>query len=289
MKLLITGIAGFVGSRLAEVALKRGFEVKGISRKEIDLTNSKAVSDLLLHWRPDAILHVAARLPRTPNEEAEIFLDDNIRASLNVLHYAKEAGVKQVVLSSTMSVYDSPPIYLPVDEKHPAELSNPYGMSKRALEIYAKLYASDKMRVTILRYSGIYGKGQKSGAIPAFIGRCLKNEPIYLESEGKPTSDYVWIENVVEANLLALKAPLTSNYEIFNIGSGVELSVLSLAEMIRSFCSSNSQISFSDKSSPRNFRFYFDVTKAKQHLGYAPTSPETALKNCIQQWRERPW
>lgn len=306
MRVLITGVLGFVGSQLAAAATTHGYEVIGVARwndesrlhlrnmslrlhlEQADLACQDAVSSVLHRWRPDAILHVAARIPYSQDEDAFTFFEDNIRATLNVLHYAQEAEVKHVVYSSTMSVYGTPE-YLPVDEQHPLEPTTAYGISKLGGELYGKLYASNGLCVTVLRYSGIYGQGHKSGAVSTFITRCLGNEPIMLHSGGRPSNDYVWVEDVVRANLLALHLTTPPAFQVFNIGSGVELPVGTLADVIRCLCHSKSEIRLSEESSPRDFRFAYNISKARAMLGFSPTDPKVALQRCIQQWEMEEW
>lgn len=199
MKLFITGASGFVGSRLVDVARHRAFEVVPVTRRELELTDSGAVLNMISNAAPDVILHTAARIPRAAGENALTFFDDNVHSTLNIMHAAQKVGVKHVVLSSSMSVYEKPPQYLPVNEEHPIVSDNAYGVSKYVAELFAKMCVSTSMSVTVLRYSGVYGQGQKSGAIPAFIDRCLRGEPIHLDSQGMPSSDYVWVEDVVES------------------------------------------------------------------------------------------
>lgn len=296
MKLLVTGAAGFVGARLITAARAAGHEVTGVRRRSpgadetmatpplatCDLSHRAAVSALLDAVRPDAILHAAARIPTRAGEDAFQFFDDNVRATLNVLHAAKETGVAHLVLSSTMSVYGDP-AYLPVDERHPTNPSSAYGLSKLEGELYGRFYAADGLAVTALRYSGVFGPGQRGGAIPTFITRCQRNEPLSLHARGRPSSDYVWVEDVAQANLLALARQPAVGFAAYNIGAGVELSVAALAETIRGLCDSRSEIRLEETGSARDFRFAYDVTQAKTELGYAPTPIETALRAFIRE------
>lgn len=301
MRLLITGALGFVGSHLTSAARALGHEVIAVSRpgntarqllsgmdlpvhqEQANLANRDMVSNLLKRWKPEVIFHVAARIPRGQGEDAFIFFNDNVQAALNIFHHARESGVRHVVYSSTMSVYGVPR-YLPVNEEHPTQPGAAYGLSKLEGELYGELYADlRRLRVTVLRYSGIYGQGQKSGAIPTFIVRCLQNAPIKLHSRGRPSSDYVWVEDVVQANFLALHLATSPGFQVFNIGSGVELSLGELARLIRRLCRSNSEIHLDDESSFRDFRFAYDIIKARTVLGFSPTSPEIALQQCIRQ------
>jgi UDP-glucose 4-epimerase len=308
MKLLITGAAGFVGARLVSAAQAAGHEGVGVVRRaeapldsspahrdeegargasfvreECDLSDRAAVSALLGKLCPEAILHAAARIPTSGGEDAYKFFDDNVRATLNVLHEARASGVAHVVLSSTMSVYGDP-TYLPVDERHPTLPTSAYGLSKLEGELYGRLYAvPDGLRATALRYSGVFGLGQRAGAIPTFITRCQRNEPLSLHAGGRPSSDYVWVDDVAQANLLALTRNSGPPFAVYNIGSGVETSVATLAELIRRLCDSRSEIRREDTASPRDFRFAYNVTRARAELGYSPTPLEDALRAYIRQ------
>jgi UDP-glucose 4-epimerase len=307
MKLLITGAAGFVGARLVVAACAAGHDVVGVVRRAAapvsvsaregdeaaiasqsfacatcDLSDRAAVSALFASVRPDAILHAAARIPARAGEDAYHFFDDNVRATLNALHSAKEVGVSHFVLSSTMQVYGDP-TYLPVDERHPTVPVSAYGLSKLEGELYGRLYAVDGPRVTALRYSGVFGLGQRAGAVPTFITRCQRNEPLSLHAGGRPSSDYVWVDDVAQANLLALARSNAPSFAAYNIGGGVETSVATLAELVRQLCDSRSEIRRDETASLRDFRFAYDVTAARADLGYSPTPLKDALLAYIRQ------
>jgi UDP-glucose 4-epimerase len=247
-----------------------------------ELSDRDATSALLSAIRPEVVLHSAARIPTRGGEDAYRFFDDNVRATLNVLSAAKAVGVKNCVFSSSMSVYGNP-TYLPVDERHPTIPATAYGLSKVEGEMYARLYAEEEggPRVTVLRYSGVFGEGQKAGAVPTFIARCARSEPLTLHAGGRPSSDYVWVEDVARANLLALSRQGGGPFAVFNIGSGVETSVATLAELIRELSASRSEIHRSDEASVRDFRFAYDISRARTDLCFAPTPLGVALKACV--------
>jgi len=292
MKILVTGAAGFLGRHLAAGAASYGqviAVVRGSSDisgafviERVDLCDRGAVRLLFERWRPDVVLHAAARVAQSTKEDIYTFFDDNVRATINIYHYAQVAGTRRVVFSSSMSVYGRPKA-LPVNEDHLVDPSTPYALSKIQGEHVGRFYAAGGLQTTVLRYSGIFGTGQHFGAVPTFITRCLRNDHLVLTAGGRPSSDFVWVQDVVRANLLTLQYDQPRSFEVLNIGSGTELTVAQLASMIRDLCGSRSAIQLSDDDSPRDFRFSYDISKAREQLGYAPTSVRTALETCISQ------
>lgn len=294
MKLLVTGAAGFLGKHLATAAKQLG-QVIAVRRTKTaasgedvvaaDLADPDQVRSLFERWRPDVVLHAAARIPQSPLEDIYTFFDDNVRATVNIYHSALATGVRRIVLSSSMSVY-GPPQFLPVTEDHPVMPDMPYSLSKIQAELTGRCFAESGLETTVLRYSGVFGEGQRSGAVPAFITRCLQDAPLTLNARGRPSSDFVWAPDVVQANLLAVQYLQDRKFEVMNIGSGVELTVFELAEKIRDLCESHSVIEPVEGPSPRNFRFAYDIARARTKLGFVPTSMEAALGECIKQKRE---
>jgi UDP-glucose 4-epimerase len=297
LRVLVTGAAGFVGKHLAEAAAM-WWETTAVHRTAGEnLQNNTAVADLsrrsevqalLEKHRPEVILHAAARIPQAPPEDLYAFFDDNVRATANLYHAALATGVRRIVFSSSMSVY-GPPQSLPVSEDHPLVPDLPYALSKIQAELIGQHFACSGLETTVLRYSGIFGLGQRSGAVPAFISRCLRDEQITVNALGRPSSDFVWIQDVVQANLRAAQYSQATQFEVMNIGSGVELTILQLAEKVRDLCGSRSAIGKAEGSSPRDFRFYYDIGKARRELGFSPASPDAALTKCIEEKRMGLW
>lgn len=295
MKILLTGANGFLGKHLAQAAIPLG-QVIAVVRtgpgmidrctvERTDLSNPEEVRSLFERWHPDVVLHTAARIPQSPNDDIYTFFDDNVRATVNIYHCALLAGVRRIVFSSSMSVYGRPQS-LPVDEDHPVVPDTPYALSKIQAELIGRCYAESGLETTVLRYSGIFGAGQRSGAVPAFIARCLQDAPLTLNAGGRPSSDFVWVQDVVQANLLALQYSQKSSFEVMNIGSEVELTIGQLAGMIHDLCQSRSVIETVDDCSPRDFRFSYNIGRARERLGFIPTPMNAALKECIRQKQE---
>lgn len=298
MNILATGAAGLLGKHLTKAAARLG-QVIAVARGGVEisgdcvveranLANLEEVRGVFERWRPDVVLHAAARIPQSGSEALPTFFDDNVRATVNIYHCALLTGVRRIVFSSSMSVYGRPQS-LPVSEDHPAVPDTPYALSKIQAELTGRCYAEFGIETTVLRYSGIFGAGQRSGAVPAFIARCLQNDSLILNAGGRPSSDFVWVQDVVQANLLALQYSQAHNFEVMNIGSGVELTVGQLAGMIRDLCGSRSAIEVVEDHSPRDFRFSYNIGRARERLGFAPTAVDVALKECIRQKQEGRW
>jgi len=169
-----------------------------------------------------------------------------------------------------MAVFDDS-LYLPVAEKHAKVPNNFYGMSKLLAEIYCGEYARfHGMTTVILRYSTVYGPRQYDGeVIPVFISNALNGEALRVHGVGKATSDFVYVRDIVNANILAATKETVPGDD-FNIGSGEETSIEDLAYAIKGVIPEAS-ITYTPDKSPNTKRFVFDISKARDVLGYKPT------------------
>jgi len=131
------------------------------------------------------------------------------------------------------------------------------------------------MNIVMLRYSGAYGRGEReSNAIPTFSNQALDNRPVTIDGDGTQTSDFVYIDDVIQGTLLAWEK---NKPGVYNIGSGEELSVRELAERIINISNSKSEVALSGKATERPFAFFLDVTKSQEALGYSPRSLDEGL------------
>jgi len=294
VNVLVTGATGFVGSHLCRELIQRGYCVVALSRtgrtqniesllpqKEFDLQigdirDVSMLRNMMRNKRIKAIFHLAAWVPDNGNlADPFMCFDVNARGTLNVLNAAYLSDVDVFIYSSSMSVYSEPPEYLPVDEDHPARPSTIYGVSKLEGELYCQLY-SKTMNITVLRYSGVYGPGEReSDAIPAFIKQALDNRPITINGDGTQTSDFAWVEDIVQGSLSALEK---NKPGVYNIGSGEEISVNDLAKRIINYTNPKSEIVLTGEDSERSFPFILDITKARRTFGYSPRSFDEGLR-----------
>lgn len=301
---LITGVAGFIGSNLLETLIKLNQNVIGIDN--FSTGSKKNLDNVLQHLSPneskrfefhegdiclletcrkvvpqvDYVLHQAAlgSVPRSI-KTPEMTHANNATGFLNMLLAAKDANVKRFVYASSSSVYgDSTD--LPKKEEKIGNPLSPYAVSKYSNELYAKAFSTCYGMETIgLRYFNVFGPrqdphGPYAAVIPLWINALLNDKPVYVNGDGETSRDFCYVENAVQANLLAAT---TSNPEaintVYNIAVGEQNTLKKLYELIVS----NLNISHPQPLQYRDFRSgdirhsLGDVGKAKKLLGYAPT------------------
>jgi UDP-glucose 4-epimerase len=269
MRVMITGGAGFIGSHVAEALLVQGHHVAvldnlstgrrenvpaGATLQEIDLRDAPAVARATAEFRPDVICHHAAQSSvsvstREPRLDAEV----NILGSINLLLAAVESRVRRIVFASTGGA-----IYGEVPEGGRAALgaspapASPYAASKLAAEGYMEVFRREHgLAYTVLRYSNVYGPRQdphgEAGVVAVFCRRLLDGDPVTINAAAMPgdpgcTRDYVFVDDVVAANLKAIRGEMASR--IVNVCSGVGARTLDLAESLRTAACSLSEIRF---------------------------------------------
>ena len=242
MKILVTGGAGFIASQIADAYILEGHEVhildnlstgfeKNINPKAIfidsDIT-SQSILSLFKKERFDVVNHHAAQIDVRKSVNDPIFdANTNILGTINLLQAAVKTGVKKFMFASTGGAVYGEQEYFPADEKHPTNPVSPYGITKLSIEKYLFFYKIEyKLNYTILRYANVYGPRQnpfgEAGVVAIFTNKLLKNENPVINGDGEQTRDYVFVEDVVKANVIALN---DNTSDIYNIGTGVETSV----------------------------------------------------------------
>lgn len=251
---LVTGGAGFIGSHIVDRLVKKGYGViivDNLSNGKVSNINPKAVfynidirsselENVFENHKIEYIFHEAAQTSVAVS--MKLPLDDlsaNVLGSLNLLSLAKKFNIKKFIAASTAAVYGMPKI-LPVNETHRTNLLSFYGLSKYTMENYIKMFGIDYM---ILRYSNVYGPRQDSlgeaGVIAIFIDRMLKNLPVEIYGDGEQTRDFVFVEDVVNANIMLLESDIKD--EILNISTNKTISINKLFDTIKNICGSNSE------------------------------------------------
>jgi UDP-glucose 4-epimerase len=244
---LVTGGAGFIGSHLADAFLGRGWRVSVIDnlstgdRRNVDARAALYESDLrnpetlrlVDNLRPDVIVHQAAQVDvrtsvRDPGSDAET----NVVASVRLLQKAQEIGVKRFLFASTGgAIYGEPAGPGPQPESHRAAPMSPYGCAKLAVEHYLEYFREiHGLPATALRYANVYGPRQsphgEAGVVAIFAARMLRGEEVVINGTGEQTRDFVYVADVVRANLAVVDSGDLCGP--FNVGTGVETSVLEL-------------------------------------------------------------
>lgn len=296
MKVLITGSGGFVGKNLVKYLKNRGFEIIGLDvsngELRIDVANFDVLSEALSRIDFDAVIHLAAiaNIPESIRDPYNCFRV-NVYGTLNVLEIASKKNVRRFIYASSANVYGLP-LKLPVDEDTPFNPRTPYDYSKVAAETIVQGYwRNRKLPIVIFRSWKLFGEHDASTtAIPNFIRACLKNEPLKLYNDGRDTTDPTYIENYCIAVELALTREEAVG-EAFNIGTGNEVSIRQLAELIRKLTNSSSEIlSLPPRTEAEKepMRSYPSIEKIRKILGYTPKiSLEEGLRKTIQYYRQQ--
>lgn len=288
--ILVTGASGFVGSHLCNRLVKEGYQVLGITHNRInpmtetllqnknfkvvngDIIDEKFVRSIFLNNEIDTVFHLAAHIP---NASGLDYMGVNVKGTCTLLTESDEYNVSNFIYASSMSVYSEPTVFLPVTEEHPVGNTNSYGVSKLQGESACKRF-SNNMIITILRYASVYGKGCRQPLVVArFVDFARNNLPLTIYGDGSQSSDFVYIDDVINGNLLAWRKDKS---DLYNIGSGQEITILELAQNIIKIFNSKSEIVFAEVESTRPFRFYSDISKAKIELGYSPMVLAEGLK-----------
>src|SRR5215213_4272595 len=254
MKTLVTGGAGFIGSNLVDALVARGDQVavlddvstgrrenlepalsKGAELIELDIRDAEAVAAAVERTRPEAIFHLAAQIDvrksvADPANDSRV----NVEGTINVLSAAQANGVRRLVNTSTGGAIYGEGQILPAPEEHPVAPEAPYGLSKFCAENYCALFTRVHGLSTVsLRYGNVYGPRQdplgEAGVIAIFCGKLLEGGKPKIFGDGTQTRDYVYVGDVVEANLLAAASEATGSY---NVGRGVETSVLDIVHAL---------------------------------------------------------
>jgi len=274
MKILVTGGAGFIASQIADAFINEGHQVvilddlstgfrKNINPKAKFINSNicdKNLDRLFETEKFDVVNHHAAQMDvRRSVKDPEFDATTNILGTINLLQNCVKYSVKKFMFASTGGAVYGEQDYFPADEKHAQQPKSPYGISKLAVEKYLYFYNSEhKLNYTILRYANIYGPRQnpfgEAGVVAIFSTKLLSSEQPVINGHGKQTRDYVFVGDVVKANLLALNDPESDTY---NIGTGIETDVNQL------------------------FHYINDITKAEKEEKHGPTAAGEQLRSVI--------
>ena len=242
MKILVTGGAGFIGSQVADAFIADGHDVyiidnlstgneKNINHKAHFLKydiNSLDILKIFEKEKFDAVNHHAAQIDVRKSVNDPIFdASINILGTINLLQSCIKTGVKKFIFASTGGAIYGEQEYFPADENHPTKPVSPYGITKLTIEKYLFFYKNEYgLNYTILRYANVYGPRQnplgEAGVVAIFTNKLIKNENPIINGNGNQTRDYVFVEDVVKANIINLN---NNSSDIYNVGTGIETSV----------------------------------------------------------------
>jgi len=245
---LVTGGAGFIGSCVVDSLILRGMNVvvidnlstgqkSNILHKDIvfiedDITSKDKVDHLFELHKPHFIFHLAAQISVSKSVREPLFdAQSNIMGTLNLLDAAVKYKTEKIVFSSTGgAMYGENPQEIPTTERSPEKPSTPYGIAKLATERYLEFYYKEYgLRYTSLRYANVYGPRQnphgEAGVVAIFTENMIKGNTVTINGDGQYIRDYVYVEDVANANMLAME---NGKEDVYNIGTGIGTSVLEL-------------------------------------------------------------
>ena len=310
MRILITGGAGFIGSYLCEKYTKEEHTVLCLDnflsgnlinvRHLLNYRNFKLIKgdirdfDFLerISRDVDVIFHLAAQVHVDRSYvEPQLTYEINVMGTQNVLEVARIYDVKKVIHASTSEVYGSAQ-YVPIDEKHPLDAPHPYGASKIAADRMCNAYIiTYGMNIAIPRFFNIFGPRQRDigygGVISIFTRRVLNNVPPVIFGDGLQTRDYTYIEDAFRAFDLILNHE--SRLEPINIGSGKEVSIINLANLIIDLCGKKGRIKpvHVEPRIGEVQKLIADATKAKKILGWEPKHDLKEGLRAFVQWYKK--
>jgi len=304
---LVTGGAGFIGSHIVQRLVKRGERVRVVDNLctgeierlasvlsvidfvEEDLADP-AVCDRVVDG-VDYVLHQAA-IPSVQRSIRDPMASNraNITATLNVLESCRTHGVRRLVYAASSSAYGNTKV-LPKREDMPATPLSPYALQKFVGERYAKLYFDlYKLETVSLRYFNVFGPSQDpyseySAVIPKFITKLLAGEKLTIFGDGEQSRDFTYVENVVQANLLALTADGAAG-KMMNLGCGTRISLNQLVKQLENILGLNAQVEYLPARAGDVRDSLADIGLAERLLGYLPrVSVEDGLARTVDWFR----
>ena len=275
-RILVTGATGFIGRYLFAQLTGRGYAVTGLSKHggtaagrpiaAVDITDESAVNEFFGKHRIDMVFHLACYIPREGDENSfERCWRVNGAGTRNLVRAAAAQGVKRFIYTSSQTVCTGAGrTYVSEDVESP---SSEYGVTKLAGEHLSRIYSADFMRLVILRYGSVYGSGQvPATALTKFVEKSAQKEPLTIWGDGGSTYDYIYVKDAVE---LTMKAGLSDEVGVFNVGSGEPTSIKVLAETLAGLCP-GVKIFFDESKPDAGRRFCFDMEKTRKTFGCAP-------------------
>jgi len=281
IKILVTGGAGFIGSHIVDKYIKDGHEVSIIDNTssgckeninpqakfyDVDITDFEKINEILLHEEPEVINHHAALISvsesMTNPEKYDLV---NVKALTNMINISKKIGVKKIIYPSSASVYGDTD-KLPITEDSEKKPMSPYAKNKVKAE---EILIESGLKYCILRYSNVYGPRQNSegeaGVIAIFCDKILKNEDIVIFGDGEQTRDFIYVEDVAEANVLALEKDC-----IINISVNEGISINELFRLLKEISGFEKDAIYANPREGDILKSYLDNSKAKEKLCWEP-------------------
>jgi UDP-glucose 4-epimerase len=303
MKIVVTGGAGFIGSHLVDRLIQEGYEVAVVDnlstgkRRNVNRAarlykmdiQSSSLERVFRKERPAVVMHLAAQMNVRLSVENPVFdAQVNIIGTLNLLEQAVKHGSRKIVFASSGgAVYGEQEVY-PAPETHATRPLSPYGISKLTGDHYLEYYQRvSGIQSVSLRYANVYGPRQdpdgEAGVVAIFAQKMLRGERPIINGNGRQTRDFVFVEDVVEANLAVMGKEVMG---VYNVGTGRETSVNDLFRILATLTNAGSQELHGPAKKGEQARSVVDATKIRRELGWEPrVSLEEGLKRTVEYFR----
>ena len=307
MKVVVTGGAGFIGSHIVEYwsgenadisvldNLRSGYRknlegFKSVNFIEGSINDKSLVGEVLR--RADYVFHLAAMVsvPESVENPYEC-VDVNVKGLLNVLEACVKNNVKKIVFSSSAAVYGDDPV-LPKTVNLKPQPQSPYGITKLDGEYYLQMFNREYgLGAVSLRYFNVFGprqdpKSQYAAAVPIFIYKALKNEDIIIHGDGEQTRDFIFVKDVVQANILAATNEKVNG--VFNVANEKTITINELAKKIIEIAGSKSKIIYSEERPGDIKHSLASIKETREWLSFNPKHDlETALRETVEFFKRK--
>jgi UDP-glucose 4-epimerase len=289
MKILVTGGAGFIGSHIVDLFIRQGHDVVildnlSTGKKEninprakfyqADIRDKEKVNQIFASEICDAVAHQAAHASVRESVENPLYdADVNILGSLNVLQACVKYKIKKIAFASTGGALYGDAKILPTPEDYPAKPCSPYGVSKLSVENFLYYYKKiQNLNYVILRYANVFGPRQdpfgEAGVVAIFSQKIISNDQPIINGDGTQTRDFVYVEDVARANLLALESKIDEDF--FNIGTGRETSINDLFKLMAEISGRKIKEVHGPAKAGEQQTSALDFSKIKKKLGWKP-------------------
>ena len=306
MRILVTGGAGFIASQIVDQYLTLGHQVSILDNlstgrrmnlnpramfHEVDLRDAVKVKEIFERERFDVVNHHAAQMDVRKSVDDPVYdASVNILGMLPFLENCTKTNVKRVIFASSGGAIYGEQDYFPADELHPTRPISPYGVAKLTTEqylfYYKAVYGIDSVA---LRYANIYGPRQnpegEAGVVAIFTTKLLAGQQPVINGDGKQTRDYVFVGDVVRANVLALQC---EGSHVFNIGTGIETDVNQLFHHLRRSTNATAAEKHGEAKKGEQMRSVLTAAKIHNYLGWKPTvTIEEGLQRTVEYFRTK--
>lgn len=305
MNILITGGAGFIGSSIADAYRERGHEIvivdnlstgklenvpKGAAFYQMDIRD-EGFADVVREHGIDIINHHAAQIDvRRSVEDPRYDLSVNVLGSLNVIEAGLRNNVRRIIFASSGGAGYGEQEYYPADENHPIAPCSPYGITKVTVERYLHYYhVVNGLNYTVLRYTNVYGPRQnphgEAGVVAIFTDKLLRRQQPVINGDGLQTRDYVFVDDVVRANVLALDM---EGSDTFNVSTNIETTVNTIFRVLNEALDSPADEKHGEAKAGEQQRSVCSYEKIKARFGWEPRMPiEQGLRQTVGWFQER--